>query len=128
MMPWSPAPSSLLPFGVDALRDMRRLAVEIVLEAEALPVEALLLVADPFHRRADGRLDLFPGARRPFAIFVDALAADLAGEHDELGRGQRLAGDARLRVLGQEQVDDRIGNLVATLSGWPSDTDSDVKR
>jgi hypothetical protein len=28
MMPWSPAPSSLLPAGVDALRDVGRLAVQ----------------------------------------------------------------------------------------------------
>src|SRR3546814_4996930 len=35
---------------VDALRDMRRLAVEIILEAEALPVKARLFVTDLAHR------------------------------------------------------------------------------
>ena len=44
-------------------------------------------------------------------------AADLAGQDDALGGRHRLAGDARLGVLGQEQVDDRVGNLVGDLVG-----------
>ena len=36
----------LVAAGIDALRDMRRLAVEMVLELGGLPVEAVLLVAD----------------------------------------------------------------------------------
>ena len=39
------------------------------------------------------------------------------GEDDELRGGQRLARDARFGILRQEQVDDRIGNLVADLVG-----------
>src|SRR3546814_16581072 len=74
-----------------------RLAVEIILEAEALPVKARLFVTDLAHRVADGRLDLLERARRPGVILEHALAADLAREHDELRRRQRLARHARFR-------------------------------
>jgi hypothetical protein len=81
-------------------------------------VEAVLLIADALDRIADGLLDLFLDARRPIAGLVhDALAADLAGQDHELGGGQRLAGDARFGVLRQEQIDDRVGNLVGDLVG-----------
>ena len=40
---------------VDALRDVRRLAVEIIVEIGGLPVEAFLLVADPLDDAADDR-------------------------------------------------------------------------
>jgi hypothetical protein len=48
---------------------------------------------------------------------MNALAADFAGQHDKLGRRQRFAGDARFGILGQEQIDDRVGNLVGHLVG-----------
>ncbi len=90
--------------------------MELVLEGQGLPVEAGLRIADPLHGLADGLLDLFLHARCPVAGLVhDALAANLAGEDDELGRRQRLAGDARLRILRKEQVDDRVRNLVGDL-------------
>ena len=50
-------------------------------------------------------------------LVISTAAADLAAEDDALGGHQRLAGDARLGVLGQEQVDDRVGNLVGDLVG-----------
>ena len=104
--------------GIDALRDMRRLRVEVIGEVEAVPVEAVLLVADALHDAPHGLLDLLADAGRPIAGFVhDALAADLAGKDDAIGGGHRLAGDARLGVLGQEQVHDRVGNLVCDLVG-----------
>ena len=108
---------------VDALGDMRRLAVEMVLEAGGLPVEAVLLVADLLDDVADRLLDLVADARRPavgvriLLLVIDALAADLAADDDALGRHQRLAGDPRLRVLADEQVDDGVGNLVGDLVG-----------
>ena len=71
---------------VDALRDMRRLAVQIIFEAELVPVEAGLFIADVLDRAADGRFDLVERARRPFAIFEHAFAADFARQHDELSR------------------------------------------
>ena len=81
-------------------------------------MEAVLLVADALDRLADRVLDFLADAGRPIAVLVhDALAADLAGQDDAVGRGHRLAGDARLGVLRQEQVDDGVGNLVGDLVG-----------
>ena len=42
-------------------------------------------------------------------------AAHLAGQHHAVGRDQGLAGDARLRIGGEEGVDHGIGNAVADL-------------
>ena len=91
--------------------------MEIVLEVEGLPVEARLLIADALHGRADGGFDLVERARRPPVVLEHALAADFAGQDDLVGGRHRLAGDARLRILGQEQVDDGVGDLVGNLVG-----------
>ena len=108
----------LVAAGVHALRDVRRLAVQIILEPELLPVKAALLVADVAHGLANRRLDLGLDAGRPLAGGIhDVLAADFARQHDELRRGQRLAGDPRLRVLRQEQVDDGVADLIGNLVG-----------
>ena len=90
----------LVASGVNALCDMRRLAMKVIFEAQGFPMEALLRIPDFLDCAADGRFDFFLGARGPFAIFVDALAADFASEHDQLRCGQCFAGDARLGVFG----------------------------
>jgi hypothetical protein len=106
---------------IDALRDVRRLAVEVVFEAGGLPMKAFLLVADLLDHVAHGLLDLVAHARGP-AVGIrilfkieGALAANLAAHDDALRGHQRLAGDARLRVLADEQVHHSIGNLVRDL-------------
>ena len=104
--------------GIDALRDVGRLRVKVVGEVELVPVEAGLLIADLLHDTANGRFDFLANARRPIAVLVhDALAADFAGKDDAVGRGHGFAGDARLRVLRQEQVDDCVADLVGDLVG-----------
>ena len=40
-----------------------------------------------------------------------------AGENHPVGGRHRLASDARFRILGQEKIDDRVGNLVGDLVG-----------
>ena len=100
---------------VHPLRDVGRLAVQAIDELEILPVETVLLVADFPDRLAHHTLDLVLGAGGPFTVLVDTLAADFACQHHQLGGGQRFAGDARFRVLRQEQVDNGIGNLVRNL-------------
>ena len=49
---------------VDALGDVRGLAVQVILEAGGLPVEAVLLVADALHGGADGMPRCARGLRR----------------------------------------------------------------
>jgi hypothetical protein len=96
---------------IDAHRDVRGLTVKVAGEFRILPMEAALLVADLLDRIAHHLLDLGLGRGHVLA------AADLAGEHDPVGGDHRLAGDARFRIAADEQVHDRIGNLVRNLVG-----------
>jgi hypothetical protein len=89
--------------------------VEIVHEGQSFMMETGLFVSDFLHRAADSRFDFFLRARCPFTIFINALAADFAGEHDQLSRGQRFASDACFRVFRQKEIDDGVGNLVRNL-------------
>ena len=100
-----------------ALRDVRGLSVEVIFKAQSFPMETILFITDPLHRFANGAFNFFLRARRPGAVFIDALAADFAGQNNKLCRRERFAGNARFGVFGQEQVDDRVGNLVGDLVG-----------
>src|SRR5262249_26020904 len=79
-----------------------------------LPVEALLLIADVLHGLPHDGFDLllFDGA-----VLGDEAPrpADLAGDHDPVGRHQGFAGHAGHRIRGQERVDDRVGYAAADL-------------
>src|SRR3546814_6547146 len=75
---------------VHALRDMGRLAVEIILERKTFPVKALLLIADALDGGAHRLFNLFQRARGPAGfVVVDALAPDFAGKDHPLCRGDR---------------------------------------
>ena len=51
-------------------------------------------------------------------LHVDVgLRRDLAREHDEARRDERLDGDAALRVLREQRVEDGVGDLVGDLVG-----------
>src|SRR3546814_7703248 len=79
---------------VDALRDVRRLRVEVVLELGGLPVEAGLLVTDPLDGFARGLLDAIAAFLRQHAVLIDQRAirrADFARQDDLLRRHHRLA-------------------------------------
>ena len=97
---------------IDALRDVVGLAMQVIFEAELVPMEAILLITDSLDGRAHSRFDFGLRAGRPFSVHINTLAADFAREHDQLGGCQRFTGDARLRVFRQEQIDDGIRNLV----------------
>src|SRR6185312_13755995 len=73
--------------------------------------EAFLLIADRLDTLARGLDELILGNA--------GRTAHLAREHDAVGGGKRLAGDARRRIRSQENIDDRIGNLVAHLVRVP---------
>jgi hypothetical protein len=97
----------LVAGGVDALRDMRRLSVQVDLDLGLLPVEAFLLVADILDGVA-GELD--------HLVLGDGFrAAHLAGDDHSVGGGQGLAGHTRFRLGSEIGVDDGIGDTVANL-------------
>ena len=108
----------LVAAGIDALGDVRRLRVQVVFKGQILPVEARLFITDALHRLAHGALDFFLRARFPITGHIDhAAATHFTGQYDAVCGGQRFAGDTRFRVLGQEQIDDGVGNLVRHLVG-----------
>ena len=93
---------------VDALGDVGRLLLDRDERAAGQVVEAVVRpgVADVADRVADDRLDVDVGRRR-----------DLAEDHHEARRRRGLAGDARVRVLADDRVEDGVGDLVAHLVG-----------
>ena len=60
----------LVGAGIDALRNVRGLRVQIVLEAESRPMETGLLVTDALHRIACCLFDFLGDTRRPIALTV----------------------------------------------------------
>jgi hypothetical protein len=92
--------------GVDALGDVRRLLVDRDDHAARVGVEAVLraVVADLVDLRAHGARDVHVG-----------LGRDLAGDDDQTGGDQRLAGDTPERVLREDGVEDRVRDLVGHL-------------
>src|SRR5216684_7376045 len=104
-------PLILVARGVDPLGDVGRLPVNVAIDLTALPMKPFLLVADV----ADGmarHVDQYLAGDR-------GRTAHLAGEDDTVGRRQRLDTAARLRLGGEEGVDNRIRNAVANLVGVP---------
>ena len=91
---------------VHSLRDVGRLAVDGDDDAARLEVEAVLgaRVADLGDPVADD------GAH------VDVrVGRDLPRDDHEAGRDQRLAGDAGVRVVGEDRVEDGVRDLVGDL-------------
>ena len=91
---------------VDALGDVGRLLVDRVDHRARVGREAEVGVgvADLADRLAGDLLDVDVG-----------LGRDLAGDDDEAGVDQRLAGDAAVRVVGEHRVEDAVGDLVGDL-------------
>ena len=92
--------------GVDTLRDVGRLLVDRHDDAAGVRVEAPLRV-----RVADLR-DLLAHERGDVHV---RLGRDLAGDDDEAGRDQRLAGDPAGRVVGQHRVQHGVRDLIGDL-------------
>ena len=93
---------------VDALGDVGRLLVDRVDHRARVGREAEVGVgvADLADRLAGDLRDVDVG-----------LGRDLAGDDDEAGVDQRLAGDAAVRVVGEDRVEDAVGDLVGDLVG-----------
>ena len=94
--------------GVDALRDVRRLALDRDERAARLVVEAVVGtgVADVADRVSDDRLEVDVGMRR-----------DLAQDQHQARRRRRLARHPGIRVVAHDRVEDRVRDLVAHLVG-----------
>ena len=92
----------------DAHGDVRGLLVQLQHHAAGRGVKAAgaVAVADVGDGLADDR----------FVVHI-GLGGDFAHDQHEVGRGDRLAGDAGHGVLGQVRVQDRVGDLVADLVG-----------
>jgi len=128
-MPWSPAPilssgssepvTPALVRDVHALGDVRRLAVHRDDHANRVAVEVELAVVVA---------DLVNNPPRDGRVVNRRRGGDLAGDHDQAGGEQRLASDARVRVLREAASRTASEIWSAILSGWPSVTDSEVKR
>ena len=101
----------LVVLRIDALRDIGRLLMDVAFDIGMLPVEAFLLVAD-FADRAARTLDQ--------DILGDRSGtADLTGENHTVRRRQRLDRDSGVRIGGEIDIDDRIGDPVANLIRMP---------
>jgi hypothetical protein len=92
----------------DALADVGRLAVEHDHHGARVAVDAVVVlrVADALDRVA-----------RDLRVVDDRLRRDLAGDDTQAGRDERLARDARARIVFQERVEDRVRDLVGHLVG-----------
>jgi hypothetical protein len=92
--------------GVDPLGDVGRLPVDGQhdLAAAAVELELGTVVADL----------LDDAARHAHEIDL-RVGGDLAGEDDQVGGHQRFTGDAPGRILGQDLVQDGVGDLICHL-------------
>ena len=101
----------LLPLGllgIDALRDVRALGGDDVVDEDAVGMEHIIVVhvADLADRLPD---DL--------VVIKLGLGRDLAADHHDVALGVGLAGDAAHRILRQTGVKDGVGNGVANFVG-----------
>jgi hypothetical protein len=92
--------------GIDALGDVGRLLVQVILHLERLPMEAALVVADVANAFAGDVLDPVDHRLRP---------AHLAADDQPVGRGEAFAGHPALGRFGEEGVEHRVRDAVADL-------------
>ena len=90
----------LIAGGVHALRDMRRLGMQVAFNIGMLPMKAFLLIPNVMDREPRQMDQIF---RRDFPG-----AAHFARQHHAIGGDQRFAGDAGIGISGQECVQNGI--------------------
>ena len=105
----------LVGAGVHALCDMGGLLVQQVGDFAGGVVEFFLLIADVLDAGAGDVGDAF----HIFGQLGLVRQTDLTADDDAVGRGESLAGDARLGFFGEEGVQNRVGNAVADLVRVP---------
>src|SRR5262249_44865926 len=102
----------LVSGGIDTLRDIARLRMQVHLDVGLLPMKAVLLVADLLDRQSRAMGEIVLGYRR--------WPAGLAGDYHAVRGRKRFASNTNLArvptVTGreiEEGVDDLVGNAVA---------------
>ena len=100
---------------VNALGDMGGLGMQKVRHLARLPVELVLFVTDILDAVADDPVH----TTHVFVEFGLVGQAHLAADHHPVRRGKGFASDTRIRLLGQESIEDGIGNTVADLVRVP---------
>src|SRR5487761_2296151 len=103
----------LVAGGINALGNIGRLRVQQHFDVGILPMKTILLVTNIANRFAGGLDD---------TLLRKRWSAHFAGNHQTVGRSQRLAGHAdligvktRLRTLAKVKIDDFVRNPVAPL-------------
>ena len=112
----------LVGAGIDPASDVGGLGVQMNLHIGTVPVEAVLLVADVTNGLPDDLVDALLvddglAAHQRVGTFVITSQADLAGEHDAVGRDQGLARNAGMRIGREKSIDNGVGDAVADLVG-----------
>ena len=94
--------------GVDALRNIGRLAGDDVANEDPVGVENIIIVHVA---------DLAHGIAHDLDIIEFGFRSDLAADDDDVALGVGLASDAAMGILHQARVEHRIGNGVANFVG-----------
>ena len=93
-------------FAVNPHRDVRALAVELDVDLASLGIEAKVVVCV-----TDGRDDV----AGDLFIIDRGGRCDFAGQDAVVSRDQRFASDSALGVLGEQGVEDAVGDLISQL-------------
>ena len=89
---------------IHALRDMSGLFVQVVVNLDLFPMEFLLLVADVLDASPH---DVFDTLDHLGGLFLGRKANFTADNHP-VGGGERLTRHTRVRLFGQEGIEDGI--------------------
>ena len=92
--------------GIHALRDVRRLPGEIIVDENAVGVKHIVVV---------DIADVANGGPHDLLVVQFRLGGDLARDDHHVGFHHRLAGDAALRVLLQAGVEHAVGDQIGHL-------------
>jgi hypothetical protein len=118
--------------GVHALGDVGALDGEVVVDEDLVGVEDVVVVhvADAADGVADDLADvddLVDGLGGAELLVLELRDGDFTTDDDDIALHEGLAGDAALRSILRQASRMASEMVSATLSGWPSPTDSDEK-
>jgi hypothetical protein len=94
--------------GLHAAEDVGRLLMNMRGDAAGIRVETVFRI---------GVADFTHGLAHDFLYIDVRRRGNLAAHEHEARGGEAFAGDARLRIVGEDAVEHRVGNLIAHLIG-----------